>query len=343
MKQFKLGSRYYFMRLTDSEKRVYRAIYDLWVKGGSVAKLCLPGSGFTLPTGMKLHQLVTYIIDENPHLFHLETSHFLYERCGEWVTIQADNVYSREEYECIYAELIIKVDQICELARQYNTDYERFRFLHDYLAMNIVYDKGVPDSRSQRESHTIVGALLMRACVCDGYARAYRLLCDQLHLSCIVAIGESTVPGAEGPHAWNYVKLDKKVYHVDVTWDSNLYNKDCPIMDYYFMRKDAIFQKTHAWDKGLYSAIYEDYPRKECYASDKRELERYICGELESGNTDIVVQFSEDFPGAVVLNGLLQRIAERNPTVFSPVCGYDSCYIDSLKCSHIVFFMKENN
>ena len=102
MRQFILGSRYYFSRLSDFEKKIYRKIYDCWVTGDSVAEITLPGSGFTLPSGMELHRLVTYIIDENPHLFHLETSHFHYSRIGPKVTIQADNVYSPDEYKRVY-------------------------------------------------------------------------------------------------------------------------------------------------------------------------------------------------------------------------------------------------
>ena len=92
VRQFILGSRYYFSRLSDFEKKIYRKIYDCWVTGGSVAQITLPGSGFTLPSGMDLHRIVTYIIDENPHLFHLETSQFCYNRKGAQVTIQAENV-----------------------------------------------------------------------------------------------------------------------------------------------------------------------------------------------------------------------------------------------------------
>ena len=124
MDQFILGSRYYFTRLSDLEKKVYRQIYDCWVTGSSVAKLKLPGTGFTLPSGMELHKIVTYIIDENPHLFHLETSQFHYRRIGQQVTIQAENVYTPEEYRNIYAKLITRTQQITQKAQALPSDYE---------------------------------------------------------------------------------------------------------------------------------------------------------------------------------------------------------------------------
>ena len=337
MSQFILGSRYYYTRLSDFEKKVYREIYDCWVTGSSVAKIKLPGSGFNLPSGVELHQIVAYIIDENPHLFHLETSQFNYSRFGQSVTIQAENVYSTEEYQIIYKKLITRVNQITENARAYNTDYERFHFLHDYLAENLTYDMGAPDPRSQREIHTIVGALLNSACVCDGYARAYRLLCDQLHLSCIVAIGESTQKGNEGPHAWNFVKINNQVYHVDVTWDSNLIAGGCPISDYYFLRNDAVFSKDHAWNTALYPPINKDYPRTDRVITSKWDLEKYICERVKAGDKVVHVKLNDNFPGLDALQRLLKDIAKRNPFVFLRVKSYGSTYYESLKYAEIRF------
>lgn len=337
MEHFVLGSRYYYTRLSNLEKKVYREIYDCWVTGSSTAKITLPGTGFTLPSGAKLHQIVTYIIDENPHLFHLETSQFNYNRVGSQVTIQTENVYNLKEYEQIYEKLITRVAQITDIAKHYKTDYEKFRFLHDYLAENLTYNRGTPDPRSQREIHTIVGALLNSACVCDGYARAYRLLCDQLHLSCIVAIGESTQPGNRGPHAWNFVKINNNVYHVDVTWDSNLTAAGCPVTDYYFLRNDDVFLKDHSWDSSLYPPIKVNYPRADHAISSKWELEQFICKRVKAGEKNILIQFKDDFPGVETLQRLLKDIVIRNPSVFLQIKNYGSSYYEHLKYAKIHF------
>ncbi len=337
MNRFILGSRYYYTRLSDFEKNVYREIYDCWATGNSTATIRLPGIGFTLPSGVELHQIVTYIIEENPHLFHLETSQFNYCRLGQNITIQAENVYTPDEYRNIYERLIKRVNQITKTASQYKTEYEKLRFLHDYLAENLTYDMGAPDNRSQREIHTIVGALLNSACVCDGYARAYRLLCDQMHLSCVVAIGESTQEGNEGPHAWNFVKINNKVYHVDVTWDSNLIAGGCPVTDYYFLRNDDIFSRDHAWSSTLYPPIMSDYPRHDRIVSSKWDLEQYLCERIKAGDKTILVQFNNSFPGTEVLQRLIADIVKRNPLAFLRVKSYGSTYYEKLKYAEIRF------
>lgn len=337
MEHFTLGSRYYFSRLSDFEKKVYRDIYDGWVNGDSSIKIMLPGTGFELPTGTELHQIVTYVIEDNPHLFHLETTQFNYHRHGKYITIKAENVYSKEEYEAIYRELLVRVGQIVEKANRYTTDYEKLRFLHDYLAENITYDLGAADPKSQREVHTIVGALLNSACVCDGYSRAYRLLCDQIHISCIVAIGKSTQSENGGPHAWNFVKINNKVYHADITWDSGLIAKGFPIPDYYFLRNDVCFSKDHAWDHSLYHPVKEDYPRTERFISNKSELEQFICEKLKAGEPNIIVQLADSFPNADSLEKLLEAIASRNPAVFRRVKKYGYAYYDGTKCAKLSF------
>lgn len=337
MERFVLGKRHYFSSLSGSDQKIYREIYNCWVNGGSVARLTLPGSGFVLPSGRKLHQLVTCIIEENPHLFHLETSQFHYSRCGSQVTIQAEKVYTQQEYERVYARLLAIVKQIVGKAARCSSDYQKFLFLHNLLAQNITYTKGKPGLRAQREVHTIAGALLNKACVCDGYARAYRLLCDQLQLSCAIAVGRSTALHHAGPHAWNFVKLNNKVYHVDVTWDSCLMESGCPVSDYYFLRNDAAFSRDHAWDRRIYPRVVEDYPRKEKGIRTKQELEGHLCELARSGKSETLVWFPGSFPGAEQLQRQLGEIISKNPTVFRQVRRYGSTCYEDIKYAKIFF------
>ena len=58
--------------------------------------------------------------------------------------------------------------------------------------------------------------------VCEGYARAFKVLCDKIEIPCVLATGNaksySSDPG--GAHMWNEVQMENnKWYAVDVTWD----------------------------------------------------------------------------------------------------------------------------
>lgn len=340
MRQFVLRSRYYFSRLSDVEKRIYRDIYNCWASGGTEAEITLPGTEFELPTGMSLFRLVGYIIEENPHLFHLETAQFYYTRVGTTVTIRAEGVYSPSEYREIYGQLLDRVDHILEMAACCHTEYAKMLFLHDYLAENITFDIPGNDPRSVRESHTIVGALLRGVCVCDGFARAYRLLCDQMHLSCTVVIGESTEADNEKAHAWNLVKINGCVYHVDVTWDSRMIADSCFVPDYYFLRSDAAFAKDHVWDPALYPSAPEDYPREECTVSTNWEFEQAVCAKVRAGIQTVKIQFAENFPEPHAPGTLLNEVIGRNPGVFIGVSRYDYAFYRDVNYAIIKFRMR---
>jgi uncharacterized repeat protein (TIGR02543 family) len=57
--------------------------------------------------------------------------------------------------------------------------------------------------------------------VCEGYARAFKVLCDELNIPCVLTSGyaRSTVSETPEEHMWNYVRLQGQWYAVDVTWN----------------------------------------------------------------------------------------------------------------------------
>lgn len=58
--------------------------------------------------------------------------------------------------------------------------------------------------------------------VCEGYARAMKILCDKSGIPCILAVGDAIdhVGGTPEAHMWNEVQMnDDNWYAVDVTWN----------------------------------------------------------------------------------------------------------------------------
>ena len=278
---FKLGSRYYYARLSPNDKIWYRQIYDAWLTGASEAHLSMPGTDFVTPDGTPFLDLVLAVVEDNPHLFHVERSHFHYTRTGNQVNIVSNNIYTPQEFRQKYQQLWQRIGQILAAAKKYKTKIEQLRFLHDYLAASITYDYCEEDEKMQREAHTMVGALLNRRCVCDGYARAFRMLCDRLGISCIVVIGEGPKDNNPGGHAWNMVKLDQIPYHIDVTWDSN-YTVDGIVKDFEFMCSDDSAARRHIWDTNMYPKCPRDWPRREKLVSNYANLEAELVRHLKN-------------------------------------------------------------
>lgn len=68
-------------------------------------------------------------------------------------------------------------------------------------------------SAANYASRTAYGALVEGRSICNGYARAYKTLCDALDLPCWVVSG--SVKGVR--HSWNLVRVEDALLYVDCT------------------------------------------------------------------------------------------------------------------------------
>jgi hypothetical protein len=94
--------------------------------------------------------------------------------------------------------------------------------IHDYICNRISYNWSATKNDKVTYVNTSANVFLdkpykNRQLLCDGYAEGFKVLCDAFGLndSCATIVGETN----EGAHEWNYVKINKKWYLIDVTWD----------------------------------------------------------------------------------------------------------------------------
>ena len=308
---FKLGSRYYFARLSPNDRVWYRQIYDAWLTGSAEVTLTIPGTGHHTPDGTDWFDLVVAVLEDNPHLFHLEPSHFYCKRTGDQLHISSNSIYSQQEFWDMYALLWQRVSYLLEEAKKYNEKIDQLRFLHDYLAQTITYDYCYGDPRKEREAHTMVGALINRHCVCDGYSRTFRLLCDRLGISCIVVLGKGPKDKDPGGHAWNIVKLDQIPYHVDVTWDSNL-SQDGVLKDYEFMQSDLSADRRHIWQRDKYPKCPKDWPRREKLLSTEAELEAEFVRHLKGRHKQCLLRLGGPLTDQEVFFATINQLCSKH-------------------------------
>lgn len=125
-----------------------------------------------------------------------------------------DEFNSKEQVDNAIVEIENIKNQI--ISNRTGNVYEDMKMVHDYLVDNISYDSSI----SKSNIYNIYGALINKECVCEGYARAYKYILDELNIPCILVIGTATNgEGNTENHAWNYVKLNNSWYAVDTTWD----------------------------------------------------------------------------------------------------------------------------
>ena len=97
----------------------------------------------------------------------------------------------------------------------------RLAYFDNWLAANNDYNKAAAaDSAYIQTDETpwsIVGAFLPEyAPVCEGYAKAFQLLCHEIGVPCIQILGSG--------HMWTAVRINDLWYVVDPTWDDPTYN-----------------------------------------------------------------------------------------------------------------------
>ena len=94
--------------------------------------------------------------------------------------------------------------------------YDDIKMVHDYLVENIEYDSTL----SKSNIYDVYGALVNHVSVCEGYARAFKYILDEIGIPCVLGIGTGTNSRGETErHAWNYVEIEGNWYAVDSTWD----------------------------------------------------------------------------------------------------------------------------
>lgn len=131
------------------------------------------------------------------------------------------------------------------------SEYEKVKAIHDYLVIHVNYDYEnlsagtLPDS-----AFTADGALLMHSAVCEGYAKAFSLLCDLSGVENTLVYGTADDGTGVQSHAWNQVRIDGAWYNMDVTWDDPLMNgrvvTDGSNMIYdYFLVPDTVLAGNH--------------------------------------------------------------------------------------------------
>ena len=128
--------------------------------------------------------------------------------------------------------------------RSENT-YDNIKMVHDYLVENIEYDTTI----SQSNIYNVYGALVNGRAVCEGYARSFKYLMDELDIPCTLVIGTGTnSQGETENHAWNYIQLNGNWYAIDCTWDDPVSSTGYVSQNSkyrYFLKGSNDFSKDH--------------------------------------------------------------------------------------------------
>lgn len=206
---------------TEAEKQLY-------AKLDTALQSTEPKAFSTLPfdDAARISDVLEFYKDDHPDVFWIEeTEPYLYSNTADGLELELRCKLSGSELSSAKEELEAAVQAAVADAPQ-GSDYEKEKYAHDYLMAHCVYDDEAVELHKSEQvranEQNAYGALVEGEAVCEGYARAFQLLCQRMGVNCWVIQGQ-----AEGfeenteltNHIWNCVELDGAWYQVDVTWD----------------------------------------------------------------------------------------------------------------------------
>ena len=232
-------NKYFYNQLDETSKTIYKALESnkenmksgtYRIDFGDSFSDILNGENGQDELGDYYQSAIEAYTYDNPDVFYLSPNKMylnvetttsasnitynVYINCGNENNYFADEFTSQEQVE----NAIEKVEYVKDilLGKRTGDDYEDIKMVHDYLVDNIEYDTSI----SADNIYDVYGALVNRVAVCEGYARSFKYILDEMGIPCVLVIGTGTNSRGEiERHAWNYVELQGNWYAVDCTWD----------------------------------------------------------------------------------------------------------------------------
>lgn len=233
-------SRYLYNQLGDTAKTIYNVLYEnkenlktgtYRIEFGNAFQALLSQENGDTELKSEYQSAIEALVYENPDIFYLDvtkmyiniekitkitgTKYNVYIDNGNDISYLEEDFYSKEDIEEYETQIEQAKNNIISSLEGKN-DYQKIKTIHDYLIDTIEYENDL----TQNNVYDIYGALVAKRCVCEGYAKAFQYLMNEIGIENTIVIGIGTNSRNETEsHAWNYVELDGKWYAVDVTWD----------------------------------------------------------------------------------------------------------------------------
>jgi len=303
----KSRSKYYYSKLDNDNKSVYDSILSAWEAKN-------PNASFTLNPlnkNIDIQKALEYIKIDNPGLFYVDFKQISAGGMMGMMSVNANFLYNKKQIDDMEKQIESVIASVLAFKNFNSLDnYGKETVIYDYLVKNVSYSFGVTND----ETTSIIGSLLSKKAVCEGYSKAFKLLCDNCGLSGIVVTGKATPQDRqEELHAWNIVKLDNPsggtaCAHVDVTWDSaNRGDSDTCYSNFNLTDDDA--SKDHIWNKALLPACscpqLNYFEKNGLRAASRDEFINIIKSQAKLGKNHIFVKYT----GREVTNEQLMKAA----------------------------------
>lgn len=221
---------YYYNQLNKEQKKVYYAMKEGLLKmQDSFPVLNL--------SNRELADIYFMVRMDCPEIFYSVKFTYRYYPDSTAVELVPEYLFTKDKIKEHRQAMQSRVKKFARQAEKLDEKGKEL-FIHDFIVNNVKYDK-----LKKEYSHEIIGALGNGVAVCEGMAKAVKILCDELGIWCIIALSEANPDkGIKYRHAWNVVRINGKYYHLDATFDNTLSRDDIVRYDYFNLPDKQIFR-----------------------------------------------------------------------------------------------------
>ena len=245
-------TRYFYKQLCKNElqdaMKLYSILYSAILQHQNVICIAWEATDENADKDI-LNRFLFMVLADYPELFYIIWENVSYYFNNDVVEIEFK--YACSKLECRRLQKKIEKKVLC-LSRVAKSFYKRdviqqIKYLYTYLATNISYAGDKLKSVEEKEVcriHSALGVLVDKSAVCDGVAKAFKLLLDELGIESGIAHREIN-KNMEYAHVWNVIVINGKELHADVTWESNMYSIRKYVSYEFFLLTEEEMQEKH--------------------------------------------------------------------------------------------------
>jgi transglutaminase-like putative cysteine protease len=258
-------------------------------------------------------RVFSYMSDDHPELFWVKGYQVTHTSVGGQIKKINFSIHKeKEESEVkeLQPQIVSYVQKCMEGIQEDWTDYEKARYVYEYIIKNTTYQLNSTDNQN------ICSVFLYGESVCQGYSVATQYLLQVLGIPCETITGEVV---DRGSHAWNLLQINGEYCYMDTTWGSpsfseSVQNADNVILYDYFCVSGDDLGATHKADGSIplpdsTSDAYNYFNQCDMIYDnwDADKFEQNLREAVEEGKNYISIRFNTEALQAEVVEDLCKN------------------------------------
>lgn len=243
------NSSYYYEKLTDEQKKIYKAVAVAIKNLDSNAKIKEYNFTDDNTTMKDVKAAINNLFLDRPEVFYVSNDYTVSTiELLNSKRIEIDLKYlvkDKNDLNKKITEIKNVIDPIINDAKNMDK-FDAELYIHDKICEMCTYYKYSNIEAVPEECHTIYGCLVNKQAVCDGLSKSLQIMLDKVEIDNILVTGNLQ----NQAHAWIMVKLDDNWYHMDITSNKSVRNESGKeeIIHSYFNITSERIKKTNSID-----------------------------------------------------------------------------------------------